>query len=71
MLRSTYLMGRWAMSSENSYRGPFERVDAVEDASSVKSKEEEDPREFSESSKEKDSADMVSLLSSAPPMISH
>lgn len=59
------------MSSDSSYRGPFERGDVEEDASSVKSKEDDDSREFSESSKEEDSMDMVSLLSSAPPMINH
>lgn len=57
-------MGSWAMSSDNSYKGPLtlecedeEHEFDVEDASSTMSEDDIDPREADESSRELDADD--------------
>lgn len=69
-LQATYLMGNWAMSSDNSYKGPLECEDdkeyeVDEDASSTMSDDDVDPPEILESSREDvdDSILLSSLLS--------
>lgn len=69
-VQATYLMGNWAMSSDNSYKGPLECEDdkeyeVDEDASSTMSDDDVDPPEILESSREDvdDSILLSSLLS--------
>ena len=62
-------MGSWAMSSDNSYKGPLQLVEEFEvdeDASSTKSDEEEvDPSEVLEYSPRDDSEVVVTSPSSS------
>lgn len=64
-----YLIGRWFMRSDNSYKGPFEWVDeedVKEDASSVNSDEEEEEHtESIESSSDTSPMEDESLLCSS------
>lgn len=69
-VQATYLMGNWAMSSDNSYKGPLEceedrEYEVDEDASSTMSDDDVDPPEILESSREDvdDSILLSSLLS--------
>lgn len=69
-VQETYLMGNWAMSSDNSYKGPLEceedkENEVDEDASSTMSDDDVDPLEILESSREDvdDSILLSSLLS--------
>ena len=67
-VQATYLMGNWAMSSDNSYKGPLEceedrEYEVDEDASSTMSDDDVDPLEILESSRE-DVDDSILLSSS-------
>lgn len=69
----TYLIGSWSISSDNSYKGPFEldneddgdEYDVEEDdASSINSDSVDDAPELAEESSYEDSIDSESRVSS-------